>query len=96
MKRAPLVLMVLNCLVRGGLSWIGWDGIKYVESQHIAGYPNAGQIGYYLVTPLLMLTASLLPGALLGQTKWSTAVSFWSALTLIAVLPYLLPYGGGV
>ena len=96
MKRLPLVLMALNALVWGALSWMGWDGIKYVESQHVAGFPSTGQIGYYLVFPLLMLSLSLVPGALLGQTKWSAAASAWCGFTLIAVLPYLLSYTGGV
>ena len=96
MKKAPLILMALNGLVWGDLSWHGWDGIKYIESQHAAGYPTSGQIGYYLAIPLLMLSISLVPSALLGQTKWSAAANLWSGLSLIAVFPYLLPYGGGV
>jgi len=96
MKKAPLILMALNGLVWGGLSWMGWDGIKSIEAQHAAGYPHAGQIGYYLAIPLLMLPAALLPGALLGQTKWSAGANLWCSLTLLAVFPYLLPYGGGV
>jgi hypothetical protein len=88
--------MALNAFVWGGLSWMGWGGIQYVESQHAVGYPNTGQIGYYLVIPLMMLSASLVPAALLGQTKWSAAANLWLSLTLIAAFPYLLPYTGGV
>ena len=69
MKKAPLVLMALNGLAWGCLSWMGWNGIKYIESQHATGYPNTGQIGYYLAAPLVMLTLSLVPAALFGQTK---------------------------
>ena len=96
MKKAPLVLMVLNAFVWGSLSWMGWDGIKSIESQHVTGYPNTGQIGYYLASPLIMLSVSLLPMAFLSQTKWLAAANLWGALTLILVFPYLLPYGGGV
>ena len=64
MKKAPLILMALNGLVWGDLSWHGWNGIKYIESQHATGYPTSGQIGYYLAFPLLMLSISLVPGAL--------------------------------
>ncbi len=96
MKTAPLVLMALNGLVWGGLSWMGWDTISYRASQHVAAHPNASQIGYYLAVPLVMLTLSLLPAALLGQTKWSAVANLWSALTLMAVVPYFLAYGGGI
>jgi hypothetical protein len=70
--------------------------MKNVMSQLVVGYPNSGQVGYYLVFPLVMLTASLVPGALLGQTKWSIGANIWCSLTLIAVFPYMLPYTGGV
>lgn len=96
MKKAPVVLMALNGFVWGGLSWMGWDGIKGIAAQHAAGYPNTGQIGYYLATPLTVLTLSLVPLALFGQTKWSTFGSVWGALTLAFAILYLIPYGGGV
>lgn len=96
MKKASLVLPAINGLVWGGLSWIGWDGIKYIESQHATGYPNSGQIGYYVTIPLVMLAVALVPAALLSQTRWSFVGNIWCSLTLIAVFPYLLPYGGGV
>jgi hypothetical protein len=96
MKKSPLVLMALNGFIWGGLSWMGWDGIRYIESQHAAGYPNTGQIGYYLATPLVMLAVSLLPLAVLGQTKWSAFGNVWGCLTLLVAFLYLIPYGGGV
>ncbi|WP_050425127.1 hypothetical protein [Bradyrhizobium tropiciagri] len=96
MKKTPLILMILNGLVWGGLSWVGWKLMTAKEAQHLAGYPNTDQIGYFFAAPLLMLTASLVPVALLGQTKWSTIANCWGFLTLFAVLPYLVPYTGGV
>lgn len=96
MKKMPLVLMALNGAVWGGLSAMGWNLIKYAIGRNIAGFPNTGQLGYYLVTPLIMLTASLVPGALLGQTRYSAGANVWCSLTLVAVVPYLLPYTGGV
>jgi hypothetical protein len=96
MKVTPLILMVLNGLVWGGLSWVGWDLIKAVESRHVMGAPASGQISYYLAWPLLMLSVSLVPGALLGQTRWSALANLWCSLTLLAVVPYLLPYSGGI
>ena len=96
MKLAPLILTVINAVVWGGLSWMGRGGIAYIESQHAPGYPNLGQIQFYLAFPLLMLSVALVPAVLLSQTKWSVFGSLWSVLTLLAVIPYLFYYGGGV
>ena len=96
MKKTPLVLMALNILVWGGLSWMGWGLIRSADARHAAGHPTLGQIEYYLVIPLLMLSLSLVPAAFLGQTRWSSLANIWYGFTLVAVLPYLLPYSGGV
>jgi hypothetical protein len=95
-KKAPLILMALNGFVWGGMSWIGWGLIKANVEQNLAGHPNPIQIWYYLVFPLLMLSASLVPAALLGQTKWSVVANVWCSLTLLAVLLFFFTYTGGV
>jgi hypothetical protein len=43
-----------------------------------------------------MLSVSLVPPALFGQTKWSGWANLWSSITLFLVLPYLVLYGGGM
>jgi hypothetical protein len=96
MKKAPLILMALNGLVWGGLSWTGWGLIKANNERNLASHPSPAQIWYYLVFPLLMLSVSLVPGALLGQTKWSAVANVWCSLTLFAVFPYVMPYSGGI
>jgi hypothetical protein len=97
MRKPPLVLIALNGLVWGGLSWIGWGAVKSIHAQHVAGYPSAGQIGGYLVFPLLMLTVSTVPGALVSQTHWGSAVTItWCYLTLFVALLYFMALGGGV
>ena len=96
MKMSSLILPAINALVWGGLSWMGWGGIKYIESQHAAGYPSSGQILFYQIIPLVMLSVALVPAALLGQTRWATFGNAWSAFTLFLLLPYLFYYGGGV
>jgi hypothetical protein len=94
MKKAPLVLMALNGLAWGGLVWMGFDGEKGVEAR--VGSVALGQVEYYVMIPLLMLTVSLIPSALLGQTKWSGWGNLWSAITLFLVFPYLALYSGGI
>lgn len=84
---------------------MGWGLIQSHILHSVAGQPDAGQVGYYLVGkigfylvfPLLMLSVSLVPGALLGQTDRGYGVAVgWCSLTLFAALPYFLFYGGGV
>jgi hypothetical protein len=94
MKRAPLILMAVNGFAWGGLVWMGFDGEKGVESR--VGAVALGQVEYYIMFPLLMLSVSLVPTALLGQTKWSGWVNLWSSITLFLMFPYLVLYGGGM
>jgi hypothetical protein len=95
-KLLPLILPAINGIVWGGFAWMGWGGIKYIESQHAPGYPNSGQILLYAIFPLIMLSVSLVPATLLSQTKWTILGNIWSVLTLLPLFPYLLVYGGGV
>ena len=55
MRIAAYFLMVLNTLVWGGLVWIGVGLMQGVAERHVPGYPNNGQIAYYVVTPLVVL-----------------------------------------
>ena len=96
MKRASLVLLVLNGFIWGWMSWEGWGGIRYVESQHAPGFPNSGQIFFYVVFPLVMLSLALVPAAALSQTRWAALGNAWSVFTLFLLLPYLFYYGGGM
>jgi uncharacterized protein involved in cysteine biosynthesis len=91
-----LILPTLNGLVWGGLSWMGWDLIRTVESQHVPGFPSSGQILFYIIIPLAMLSVALVPAAFLSQTRWAALGNVWSALTLFLLLPYLYHYGGGI
>ena len=96
MKFTTLILPAISGIVWGGLSWMGWAGVKGVQSQHVPGYPNLGQIQFYTVFPLVMLSVALVPAALLSQTKWAIIGNIWSVVTLLAVLPYLFFYTGGM
>ena len=88
MKKSTLILLVLNGLVWGGLVWIGFGGEKSVEAR--AGAVALGQVEYYVMIPLLMLSVSLVPAALLGQTKWFGWGNLWSATMLFLAFPYLV------
>jgi hypothetical protein len=94
MKRSTLILLILNGLVWGGMAWLGQDGLKGVEAR--VGHSNLGQVEFYLAIPLLMLTLSTVPAALLSRTKWSAYGNAWSIIALLLLLPYACVYGGGV
>jgi hypothetical protein len=76
------------------MAWIGQDVLKDVEAR--VGHSNLGQVEFYLAFPLLMLTASMVPTAILSRTRWSTYGNVWSVLTLLLLLPYGCAYGGGI
>jgi hypothetical protein len=88
--------MALNILVWGGLSWMGAGLLEGAASQDLAGYPNAGQIIYYLTLPLLILALSL------GRPLWRLRkqrdnLGVGTLCATLALLPvYLFPYTGGV
>ena len=93
---APRLLLLIGGLLWGALALMGWGGIQSIAAQHAPGYPNAGQIHYYVLIPL---AASALSFALLGATWFGRFVGALSAAGLLLILlifPYLLPYTGGV
>jgi hypothetical protein len=94
MRLKPLILPALNGVVWGGLVWMGFEGEKAVEAR--MGGVSLAQLQFYVIFPLLMLIVSLVPAALLSQTKWASIGNIWSVLTLLAVFPYLFGYTGGI
>ena len=93
---ASRLLLLISASLWGGLALMGWDGIRSIADQQVAGYPNAGQIRYYLLMPL---AAFALSAALLGLTwlrRYDGALAAVGALLILLILPYLLPYTGGV
>jgi len=60
------------------------------------GHVSLEQVVFYIAFPLAMLTVALVPSVLVSQTRYYQIGNVWSGLTLIAVLPYLFVYGGGV
>jgi hypothetical protein len=79
------------------LAFIGRGLIYGVIEQHVLGYPNRGQIEYYLTIPVAVAIALLICAWLCNAIRrlpWLLAVV--SALSMLALGPYLLPYSGGV
>jgi len=81
----------------GGLTWVGyslWESTKI----RVPGSPYLpGQWNYYVGLPLLAtFIVAVLAGALLRWKSLATVVALVGTILIFALLPYLLPYTGGV
>lgn len=95
--RSANILALVAMALWAGLLWFGVDLLKGVVAQHVLGYPAPGQFDFLVGIPL---AAIVVVG---GVTLLANATQrFWiasyvvSGAALIALLPYLLVYGGGV
>ena len=52
--------MVFDCVLWGGLSWIGTMLIRGVTDQHVPGYPNQTQIFVYVTLPNVIVIMLIL------------------------------------
>jgi hypothetical protein len=93
MKTSTYLLVAANVVFWGYFVWSGFDGIRTIEAQHGAGYPNRGQLMFYLICPLVALAASLALPIVLRHTRWTSAVPI---ITLVLLLPFGCAYTGGV
>ena len=93
MKRR--IAAALTILLWAFFTYIGYDGIDGVIRQHAPGYPNVGQLHYYVHFPLAMLFLSV--GLLLFARKMHAGlfIALW-VLQLVLFFPFFLGYTGGV
>jgi hypothetical protein len=79
------------------LLWMGIDLTNGVSGQHVAGYPNSGQMIYYIWVPFLVCVALLIFAVVLNRGRRTPApllaVSFCA---LMFLFPYLFVYTGGI
>lgn len=79
------------------LALLGRNGLNGVVAQQVAGYPNMGQINLYIVWPLfvvvILLACAWLCNAFLRR-PW--VLGLVSGASLLAILPYVAVWGGGV
>ena len=80
-----------------GLALLGRGLVNGVVAQQAPGYPNMGQINLYVVWPLfvviVLLTCAWLCNAF---RRWPSLLGIASGASLAAIVPYLMPWGGGV
>ena len=95
--RAINILAGLDCVLWGGLLWVGINLIEGVAAQHAPGYPNSTQIFYYVGVPGAVVAVLILSAVIFNFVIRSP---MWlGILSVVALLPlpfYLLMYGGGM
>ena len=97
MARSANITAIIACALWAGIFLLGRDGTYDIYEQGPGIHPNAGQIDFYMVFPLavaLLLTTSAWITNMLQ--RWFTALGVIAAISLFALLPYLLAYTGGV
>ena len=95
MKKTAIVAIV-GAVLWGSLALLGLDLLKGVSAQNAPGYPNAGQLRYYLYFPLVMLSTSLLFALLSMRYRLGGAFGCAPLLIILMIAPFMLAYTGGV
>ncbi|WP_266181900.1 hypothetical protein [Dyella humicola] len=76
--------------------WKGYSSLKYLDGQHVPGYPSSGQVNFYFHFPIVVLLIVLIALAASRYRMLKIPAVLLYTLSLLAVLPYLLGYTGGV
>ena len=93
---AVRVLAGINVLLWGAFIWIGRSLIHNLAGRAVPGYPNHGQMTYYLYFPMAMLTLALSAYAI-GRVRKLRYVGLGvEVLVLVVFAPFFLGYIGGM
>ena len=85
--KAIYILVPANLIVWGYLVWSGLEGMRSVQAQHASGYPNSGQIGFYVGFPLFVAALSVVAPFLLRRKPRAGVGIATTIVTLLLVLP---------
>ena len=95
-KIVSLLVSALNVGLWIALFFAGLNGLKGIKEQHATGFPNQGQVMYYEILPVIMTLIGIsYPVFMWSRGKENLGVGL-SLIMILAILPYLLFYGGGV
>jgi hypothetical protein len=79
------------------LALLGRDGLNSIVAQQALGYPNMGQINLYIFWPMFVVAALLACAWFCNAFhRWPWLLGLASGSSLVAMLPYLMVWGGGV
>jgi hypothetical protein len=92
---AQRILASIACAPWAYLAWSGYD-LCYGPSVHtVPGYPNEGQVQLYVVEPLLGLLISFAIFTFANKLP-AVASGVIFCFQLLALLPVVLPWTGGI
>jgi len=95
--RSANILTGIAVLLWLSLIVAGHDLVRGVVNQRVLGYPGMGQIDFLIVWPtIVVLILILCAWAVNGLRRWYVFLAAISGAALLALLPYLFVYGGGV
>lgn len=95
--RGANILTGVAVLAWVGLSLIGLSLLRGVVEQNVPGYPNSGQIQYYVTYPMVVAVLLIACAWFCNRIVRRPAVlGCLSGTALFSVLFYLLGFGGGV
>ena len=90
------LLAAINAITWGSLAFLGSSLVRGVASQHVAGYPASGQIGYYIYIPCAVGVSAIALWLLGRRGMLRRTVLGIELCTLVAVAPYVLFFTGGI
>ncbi len=95
--RTTNALTILAGLIWAALALLGRLMLEGVEAQRVSGYPSIAQIDWFIIGPLSVVSIILIAGWV-GNLHRRFAVFQLGVvvMTLFAILPYLMIYGGGI
>jgi hypothetical protein len=92
---AQRILASIACAPWAYLAWSGYDLCYGPRVHTVPGYPNEGQVHLYVVEPLIGLLVSMAIFIVANKLpKVVSAVIF--CFQLLALLPVVLPWTGGI
>lgn len=94
--KASYVLASITAAVWGLFVLKGYSSLEDMKNQHVPGYPSSGQANFYFHFPIVVLLIVLVALAASHYRSLKIPAILLYALSLLAVLPYLLGYTGGV
>ncbi|WP_293389355.1 hypothetical protein [Nevskia sp.] len=95
MKRISTVALV--CMtIWSLLAVMGYHVIEGVVAQHAEGYPNTGQLRFYIVFPLVVAASGAITAICFWFGRFRGPARLVQVLSLFATLPYLFLYTGGL